>query len=123
MLREVSIVRQIPGEPRRRWFASRNFDLFVWVDEHAAPIGFQLCYDKQDGEHAMTWTESSGYSHMAVDAGESRPARPKGTPILVADGTFDAARILDEFLGEAMSLPAEYARMVEARLRHLMERA
>jgi len=120
-LREIALARQHPGEPRRRWFTSSNIDLFVWVDEAGAPVGFQLCYDKSSREHALTWTEERGFSSMAVDGGESRPARYKGSPILVTDGIIDARRILEEFRLEAGAVPAEIVRMVESKLGQLVE--
>lgn len=119
MLHEISTARQISGEPKRRWFTSPNIDLFVWVNDHDAPTGFQLCYDKQHREHALTWTEASGFSHMAVDGGESRPARHKGAPILVANGVMDPRQILEDFLLEAELLPVEFVQMIEARVREL----
>lgn len=120
-LREIEVARQHPGEPRRRWFTSSNIDLFVWVDEAGAPVGFQLCYDKSSREHALTWTEERGFSSMAVDGGESRPARYKGSPILVTDGVIDAPRILEEFRREAGAVPEEIVGMVEAKLEQLVE--
>ncbi len=119
MLREILTARQVPGDPARRWFTSSKTDLYIWVDERGSPIGFQLCYDKQHRERALTWTEGSGFCHMAVDGGESRPGRYKGAPILVADGAIDARQILGEFLGEAKSLPVEFVRIVESQLREL----
>ena len=120
MLREIPAARQVPGDEKRRWFTSPNIDLFVWIDEAGAPIGFQLCYDKQFGERALTWTEETGYSHMAIDGGESRPARYKGAPILVADGDFEAGRILGEFREEARSLPLEFAQFIEGKMSQLV---
>jgi hypothetical protein len=120
MLREISTSRQNSGEAKRRWFTSSNIDLFIWVNDQDAPTAFQLCYDKQHREHALTWTEATGFSHMAVDGGESRPARYKGAPILVADGKIDARQILDDFLREAKSLPAEFVQLVETRVRELV---
>jgi hypothetical protein len=116
MLREIGSTRQISGAPRRRWFTSPNIDLFVWLNEDESPCGFQLCYDKQHREHALTWTADAGFSHMAVDSGESRPARYKGTPILVSNGSVDALRILEDFRREAQSVPPEFAQMIEAKL-------
>jgi hypothetical protein len=118
-LREIHLARQHPGEPRRRWFTSSSIDLFVWVDAEGRPTGFQLCYDKKSREHALSWAEGSGFSNMAVDGGESRPARPKGSPILVADGVIDAGRILLEFRREARALPPEIVEMVETQLGQL----
>ena len=116
MLREVIDARQVPGEARRRWFTSPSIDLFVWTDDQGAATGFQLCYDKQDREHALTWTAAGGFNHMTVDGGESRPARYKGSPILVADGVINTQRVLEQFLGESASVPAEFVRFVEAKI-------
>ena len=44
-LREIVDVRQVPGEPKRRWFSSDDIDLIVWLDDSGAPVSFQLCYD------------------------------------------------------------------------------
>ena len=119
MLHEIVKARQVSGDPARRWFTSPNIDLFIWVNDEGSPTGFQLCYDKQHREHALTWTMESGFSHMAVDGGESRPARHKGAPILVANGAFDARQILEDFRREAKSLPAEFMQMVESRIGEL----
>ena len=54
MLAEVEHVRQRAGEPRRRWFASDDLDLIVWLDEADRFVGFQLCYDKGRSERALT---------------------------------------------------------------------
>jgi hypothetical protein len=116
MLREIVATRQVPGEARRRWFTSPSIDLFVWTDDQGAPTGFQLCYDKQDREHALTWTAENGFNHMTVDAGESRPARYKGSPILVADGVIDTQHVLEQFRGEAASVPVEFVRFVEGKI-------
>ena len=45
MLRELRDVRQVPGESRRRWFASDYFNLIVWYDDDDEPArvsGFHL---------------------------------------------------------------------------------
>lgn len=120
MLRELSSARQVPGEPKRRWFSSARCDLIVWVRDDDSADGFQFCYDKDTREHALTWTQGRGFSHTAVDPGDS-PARHKGTPILVADGAFDANRILEIFQAEAQSLPPEYATLISRKLRQLAE--
>jgi hypothetical protein len=86
MLHQIKDVGQIKGEPHCRWFTDEHFALVIW-DEI---VGFQLCYDKSRSERAITWKAGSGFSHNAVDGGEDRAARYKGSPILVADGVVDA---------------------------------
>ena len=98
MLREIANVRQVEGEPRRRWFQDEQLDLVVWEDPVQGVIGFQLAYDKQRDEHALTWMGGLGFSHERVDNGEGRPGRYKGTPILVSDGTFNMEDLAPDFL-------------------------
>ena len=115
MLREIQ-ARQLPGEPARRWFTSPDIDLFVWLDEAGAPTAFQLCYDKQSREHALTWTPAAGYTHMGVDGGESRPGRYKGTPILVANGSIDVEGILGQLRSQAEAVPPELLGFIEGKI-------
>jgi len=104
MLREMSSVRQIPDEPRRRWFSDAHFDLVIWTDDSGDIVGFQLCYDRAHAERALTWRRDTGFSHNAVDSGEGRPGRYKAPPILVADGAFDPQTVAAMFLGHSGAL-------------------
>lgn len=111
-MREIANVRQIPGEPARRWFSSPELDLIVWLDEAGNPGGFELCYDKQHRERSIAWDQHSGFRHMAVDDGEQRPGKYKATPVLVADGPFDAHAVIDSFRAASRDLPPEIAEYV-----------
>lgn len=116
---EVANVRQIPGEPRRRWFSSAAFDLFVYYAADGALVGFQLCYDKSRQERAIVYGEASGFRHLKVDDGEQRPGKYKAAPVLVADGVFDASRVYEKFSLASRSLPADVADYVrQALARH-----
>ena len=116
-LTEISAVRQIPGEPRRRWFRTDDLDLIVWCDEAGAPTSFQLCYDKLRSERALTWTPERGFLHTAVDDGEGVGVGYKGTPILVAGGRFDANRVGDRFAAASAHLPREIVAFVANKLK------
>src|SRR5262249_52903563 len=72
---EFENVRQIPGEPRRRWFTCEDLELVVWCDESDAPIGFQLCYKNGGSEYAFTWKPECGFSHKRIDDGEQCPPK------------------------------------------------
>ncbi|MDD5057998.1 MAG: hypothetical protein PHQ60_09000 [Sideroxydans sp.] len=111
-MKELIDVRQIPGEPKRRWFSSEQFDLIVWVSDEMEMIGFELCYDKHHNEHSIVWSKLGGFRHMAVDDGEQRPGKYKASPILIPDGAFDTARIQSAFLEVSHTLPHEVARFV-----------
>ena len=99
MLKELIDVAQIPGERRRRWFTDDHFDLIVWFDEGDSISGFQLCYNKEIDERALTWKREASYTHHRVDDGEAKTLR-KATPILVADGKFDYQSVADRFKQE-----------------------
>jgi hypothetical protein len=115
MLQQIKDVRQIKGEPRRRWFTDEHLDLVIW-DEEREIVGFQLCYDKAHGERAVTWKTESGFSHNAVDDGEDRAGRYKGSPILLADGVFDAERVAAIFLGHSGVLDAKSSDFIYLKL-------
>ena len=120
-LTELQPTRQVKGEPARRWFASPGADLIVWLRDDGSLQGFQFCYDKEGEEHALTWMEAHGYSHMAVETGPVL-GRGSGTPLLVPDGAIDAARILEIYRAESSLVPAEYSAIVVARLEALAEK-
>ena len=96
MLEESEYVRQVKGEPKRRWFSDDYFDLIVWVDESNIILGFQLCYDKAGDPRVLNWHDQ-GYSHLGIDDGEGRIGKPKSTPILVSGGTFNKVEVIETF--------------------------
>ncbi len=98
MLAEFTKVRQIPGDGFRRWFTDFNFDLIVWYDDDSLGeiLGFQLCYDKESGQRALTWYREKGFYHNRVDDGEASPFKNR-TPVLVADGSFPKEKVLRSF--------------------------
>jgi len=117
MLQEVARARQIPGEPRRRWFTSPALDLIVWYQPNNRILGFQLCYQKDDNEHALTWLKGQGFSHKKVDDGESPGDRFKKTPLLVPDGNVDVPKILTIFEQQSENLDPEIRELVSTRIR------
>lgn len=117
MLREIPRVRQIPGEPYRRWFCDEDFDLIVWL-EGAAIVGFQLSYNKNtpSQQRALTWKRDLGYTHDRVDDGENRPGSHKSTPILVPDGLFSHQQIAQQFAAVSDEVDTDIAAFVYTRL-------
>jgi hypothetical protein len=96
MLREIQNARQVDGEGFRRWFTDEYFDLIVWYSDDRLLVGFQLCYDKQEKERALTWTREHGFQHNRIDSGEV-PGHSKMTPIIIADGTFHGDPVIERF--------------------------
>ncbi len=115
-LRELPRVRQVAGEPRRRWFHGHEMDLVVWEGEDGALLGFQLAYDKHRDEHSIAWRAGRGFAHYLVDDGEAAPLANE-TPFLHPDGAFERDRVLADFLAAAAALPPGIAGFVSARLR------
>jgi len=116
MLEEVLNVRQIDGEPRRRWFSDDYFDLIVWFDDDEKILGFQLSYGRFKGEHALIWHRESGYGHYRVDDGEGRPGKPKASPVLLPDGNFDSKGIAGIFKRESSKIDPLIATLVAEKI-------
>ena len=109
-------MHQTAGQPRRRWFDDEYFDLIVWFDKDDSVWGFQLCYDRERKPRALTWTRQYGYKHTGIDDGERLSGASKSSPVLVADGLFDAPSIGEKFQKDAGELPPEIAAFVTAKV-------
>ena len=121
MLTEIRNPRQIPDEPRRRWFHSQDMDLIVWFDESEStesspPIAFQLCYDKALAEKALSWKPEHGFTHMSVDDGETGAGKYKEAPLLFPDGLVDSAALQRRFAIAGQALPDPIRSFVTAKL-------
>jgi len=117
MLREIYHVMQVPEEPRRRWFSDENYDLIVWVDPGDEVVGFQLCYDKEADQKALTWLKQDGYRHSRVDNGDN-PGKMKASPVLEANGHFDREGIGRRFREKRGDVPEKIADCVHSRIMH-----
>jgi hypothetical protein len=96
MLKEYP-TKQSRAEQNKRWFADDYFDIIFWLDRDSVISGFQLCYDKQRNERALTWIKGKGFRHDFIDGGEESPAKNR-SPILMKDGDFPVAQVLDRFM-------------------------
>jgi hypothetical protein len=115
MMRETEYIRN-DDDGKRRWFTDEYFDLIVWIDRDDTVSGFQLCYDKQGTERALTWRKEAGFMHERVDAGETDPARNR-TPILLPDGLFPAEDVTKLFDARAAGIDPAVRSFVTAKLR------
>ncbi len=119
MLSEIENPRQNDNE-KRRIFSDDYFDLYIWLDDTDAVSGFQLCYGKNSVERALTWRNSSEYSHLKVDDGEGSDGIYNGykqKPMLVADGVFPKDHVLELFETRSADLPAAYRALVLEKIR------
>jgi len=97
MLKEIPKPSQPVEGPRRRVFRSVDLDLVVWVDDEGGYTGFELSYRHGPRERSLRWKSDAGYSHHAVDDGEDRGGRHKGTPLMVPDGVFRRWSVARQF--------------------------
>ncbi len=104
MLRELN-TKQNAGDFFRRWFNDEFFDLFAWYDD-GPPVGFQLCYDKDGRESALTYLDGLGYTLNAVDSGEDS-VWGGAAPVLKETAEFPRGRILDAFSTRSSGIDAE----------------
>ena len=119
-LREVLIVEQTDPKLRRRWFENDYFDLFTWQDPDGALAKFQLYYDVERNERALTWTRNVGTYHDGVDHGNATSGHPEA-PILVSGGKFDSGTVVPRFERDSAALPPELRDVVLAKMReHLL---
>ncbi|MBI4656131.1 MAG: hypothetical protein HY746_05190 [Elusimicrobia bacterium] len=107
MFKEITNVRQIRGEAKRRWFTAENVELIVWFAEKGGITGFQLCYKAGKSRKAFTWHERFGFSNNNIDEGETNFGAPKSSPILVADGIFESDKLLEMLTKEKEGLEPE----------------
>ncbi len=115
MFREFKQVKQERGGGRRRWFESDDLDLVVWYDAGGKVTGFQLCYDFGDGERAVTWRETGGYSHDRIDAGDDTPLKNQ-TPVLIPDGAVPWTKLLQAFEPQCASLDSSLQSLIRQKL-------
>jgi len=81
MLYEIPHIRQDNHQLIKRWFTSKDMDLFVWVSK-TGPVRFQLSFNKGNNEQAVNWDLQKNFQHYRVDSGENNPDQYKKTPIL-----------------------------------------
>jgi hypothetical protein len=115
MLRESSS-RTCFDDGKRRWFSDDDFDLIIWWGSGNVISGFQLCYDKQESERALTWRQESGFTHERVDSGETDPTKNQ-SPILVPDGLCPIDEITDQFLSKSKEIDPTIRSFIFAKLR------
>ena len=116
MLKEVQNVLQKDRDRPRRWFEDDYFDLIVWYRGDGGISGFQLCYDMSGMERALTWQDEYGFSHNRIDSGRE-DFHTLETPILVADGEFDARAVLEKFIGRCAGLDGEIYNIVTEKIK------
>lgn len=118
MLREIRAVSQDEPGIFRQWFTDNEYwDLYVWTAENKNIIGFQLCYNKDFDEKALTWIKGKEFSHKTVNPGDiDSNSNRRGTPILVPDGYFNKESIRERFLRDAGKIESHIRDLVAKKI-------
>ena len=116
MLYEIPQLRQSNRIQVKRWFTSRDMDLFIWLHKNV-PVRFQLAYNKRDTEKAINWDLQKGLRHYLVDSGETDLEHYKQTPILIdMRDQIDIASIARNFLVACEKIDTGLSDFIYARL-------
>ena len=117
MFREITISKKSEGGPKRRWYQSDYFDLYIFylrhserMDKHADRefVGMQLCYDIRRNQRTLEWKKEEGFSHHAVQkGGDTMSDHGSSAALLQKGGTFDSQKVIDLFMRDSGSLPGQ----------------
>ena len=53
-------------EYKKRWFFDHEIDLLIWLNADNEIVGFQLCYDKLNNPHALTWFKDTNTTALIL---------------------------------------------------------
>ncbi|HYP02234.1 MAG TPA: hypothetical protein VER76_18730 [Pyrinomonadaceae bacterium] len=115
MLREIKELKQTAGQPPSRWFNDDLLDLFVWHDEDGRIIGFQLCFDKDTAERALTYSDRDGYRLDNVYGEES--SLDMGSPVLSRAADLPFPRLLALLVERGAGIDPRVLRYVTEKLK------
>ncbi len=126
MFREINISKQATDGPKRRWYQSDYFDLYIFyfrhserMDKHADRefVGLQLCYDIRRNQRTLEWKKEIGFSHHAVKkGGDTLDDHGASAALLQKGGVFDAEKVIDRFMKDLPGLPAQVGIFVMQKL-------
>ena len=115
MFREITVSKQANEGPKRRWYQSDYFDLFIFYFRHSERadvkadrefVGMQLCYDIRRKQRTLEWKKDGGFSHhRVVKGGDTMADHGSSAALLEQGGDFDANSVVDRFVRESGSLP------------------
>jgi hypothetical protein len=116
MFREITVSKQATDGPKRRWYQSDYFDLFIFYFRHSERadvkavrefVGMQLCYDIRRKQRTLEWKQSGGFSHHRVvkGGGDTMTDHGASASLLEQGGDFDANAVVDRFIRESAGLP------------------
>ena len=118
MLREVAGVASDVEGLTRRWFSSRDMDLFIWLDADGQLAAFQWSWGKPTDEHVVAWDarQPQRLATGQLDDGEHGGLGHKASPLLRTGEAPNPATRLKEFDRAAVDLPPDLRRRIRSML-------
>lgn len=96
------------------WYCDDDWDLVVWVNDDQSPRGFQICYDRDNEEKALTFAHGE-FSHELVDEGNDEP-HTNHSPTLDHEVPLNAKKMLKEFEAKSEFMEKIYFDYIKANL-------
>lgn len=117
-MREILRVAQKPGQPKKRWFNSIDFDLSLWYDDTGAPIRMEFHYDVQRyTEKSLSWRVNGEYTHGPVENGYGAGRFHASSLVSTGKMPLQQAKLIDQFIAHAGALPEDVRAFVVERIR------
>ena len=126
MFREITVAKQAENGPKRRWYQSDYFDLFLFYYRHGERadaradrefVAIQLCYDIRRNQRSLEWKKESGFSHHRVSkGGDTMSDHGSSASLLEQGGDFDAQAVIGRFMRESEGLPPLVRKLVMEKL-------
>ncbi len=126
MFREITVSKQADQGPKRRWYQSDYFDLFIFYYRHGERadskadrefVGVQLCYDIRRNQRSFEWKKEGGFSHHMVNkGGDTMSDHGASASLLEKGGDFDAPAVLGRFMRDSEGLPPIVRNLVMEKL-------
>lgn len=126
MFREINVSKQDKEGPKRRWYQSDYFDLYIFYIRHGARmdkhadrefVGLQLCYDIRRNQRTLEWKQTGGFSHHAVKkGGDTLDDHGASAALLQKGGVFDAEKVIDRFMRDSPGLPGQVSTFMMKKL-------
>ena len=126
MFREINVSKQNKDGPKRRWYQSDYFDLYIFYIRHSERmdkyadrefVGMQLCYDIRRNQRTLEWKQTGGFSHHSVKkGGDTLDDHGASAALLQKGGVFDAEKVIDRFMRDSPGLPGQVGTFVMKKL-------
>jgi hypothetical protein len=133
MFREITVSKQANEGPKRRWYQSDYFDLFIFYFRHSERadrkadrefVGMQLCYDIRRKQRTLEWKKEGGFSHhRVVKGGDTMADHGASASLLQQGGALDADAVVDRFMRESVTLPPIVRQFVLQKLSQYAQQA